>query len=203
VTPRRHRVRRPQVIVFTEGEATEVSYVDAIKRLQDTSAVRVDDRHGAPSFLVPLAIAEKQRLARLSRDDGTSEDEVLQVWCMFDRDQHPNVDALIRQATDAGVRVAFSHPCFELWLLVHFRQHGAPAAGVCAGLVDAVNTHIAGYRDRGKRVRLSDLVGHYAQAREQARRLGDQHERDGILRPTERDPSTSVWEFVDMLGIKY
>jgi hypothetical protein len=156
--PRRQRTRRREVIVFTEGEATEVSYVDAIKHLQSRFAVRVDDRHGDPGALVPLAIAHQRQLARLSREEGTPAEEAPQVWCMFDRDQHPGVDALIRQAIQAGVRVAFSHPCFELWLLLHFRVCGAPCGGVCASLVEAVSTQIAGYKKRGKRVVLADLA---------------------------------------------
>jgi hypothetical protein len=200
---RRPRVRRREVIVFTEGEATEVSYVDAIKRLQDQCVVRVDDRHGEPGALVRLAIAEARRLARIGRDEGAPGNEAPRVWCVFDRDQHPNVDALIRQAEDAGVSVAFSHPCFELWLLVHFRQYGAPAAGVCGGLVDEVDGRIAGYKARGKRVALTDVTGRYAHAKEQAERLAKQHERDGISIPTQRDPSTDVWRLVDELGITY
>jgi hypothetical protein len=113
---------------------------------------------------------------------------------VFDRDQHPNVDALIRQAEDAGVSVAFSHPCFELWLLVHFRQYGAPAAGVCGGLVDEVDGRIAGYKARGKRVALADVTGRYAHAKQQAERLAKQHERDGISVPTSatRAPTCGV-----------
>jgi hypothetical protein len=203
MTSRPPRVRRQQVIVFTEGEVTEVTYVDAIKRRQKDFAIRVDDRHGATGLLVPLAIAEKQRLSRLSRDEDTCGDEAPQIWCMFDRDQHLNVDGLIQQAADAGIRVAFSHPCFELWLLVHFRRFGAPSAGICGGLVDAVDKYIEGYKKNGKRVKITDVVGHYSDAREQARRLSGQHERDCIMLPTERDPSTDVWEFLDMLGITY
>jgi hypothetical protein len=200
---RRPRVRRREVIVFTEGEATEVSYVDAIKRLQDRCVVRVDDRHGEPGALVRLAIAEARRLARIGRDEGAPEDEAPRVWCVFDRDQHQNVDALIRQAEEAGVGVAFSHPCFELWLLVHFRQYGAPAAGVCGGLVDEVDSRIAGYKARGKRVALADVTGRYAHAKQQAERLAKQHERDGISIPTQRDPCTDVWRLVDDLGVTY
>lgn len=122
---------------------------------------------------------------------------------MFDRDQHPNVDDLIRRATDAGVHVAFSHPCFELWLLVHFRSYGAPCGGECKGLVDALDACIPGYKKRGKRVALANVEGRYQQARQQAARLRDQHERDGIALKTQRDPSTNIWELVDALGIEY
>jgi len=203
VTPRRPRARRREVIVFTEGEATEVSYVDAIKVLQHGFVVRVDDRHGDPETLVRLAVAEKRRRDRLARQEAAPPEETPLIWCMFDRDQHPKVDMLIRQAIDAGIGVAFSHPCFELWLLLHFRDHGAPEAGICAGLVDAVEAHIPGFRRRGKRVTLANLSDGYPSARDRARALVKRHERDGLVVPTQRDPSTSVGEFVEALGITY
>jgi hypothetical protein len=187
--------------VFTEGEATEVSYVDAIKRLQGDFVVRVDDRHGDPGELVRLAVAEVERQRRLGLEDQTPPEELPQVWCIFDRDQHQNVDALIEGAAAGGICVAFSHPCFELWLLLHFRTHGAPENGVCRGLVDAVESHIPGFRRRGKRVSVNDLQNRYTQARDRALRLDKQHRRDDVTLPTQRDPSTGVPDFVTALGI--
>jgi hypothetical protein len=200
---RRPRARRREVIVFTEGENTEVSYVDIVKRLQERFAIRVDDRHGHPGYLVPLAIAELRRLIRLDRAEGAPESERPQVWCFFDRDQHSDVDSLIQQAIAAGVAVAFSHPCFELWLCWHFADHGAPAGGACGGLVDRVEAHLPGYKARGKRVRLVDIEGRYAAALDRARDLGRRHERDGIDLPTKRDPSTGAHEFLEALKITY
>jgi hypothetical protein len=74
-TGRRSRAKRREVIVFTEGEITEVSYVDAIKRLQQTLVVRVDDRHGNPDKLVPLAIGVKRTKDDESRQEGLAEEE--------------------------------------------------------------------------------------------------------------------------------
>src|SRR5262249_55089330 len=114
-----------------------------------------------------------------------------------------DVDTLIRQAGEAGVRVAFSHPCFELWLLIHFRSYGAPSGGACAGLFDHVCTHIPAYRNRGKRIALADVAGRHREAHERALGLDRQHDRDGTMVPTQRDPSTGVWEFLESLGISY
>ena len=71
----RPRARRREVIVFTEGEATEVSYVDTIKRLQDRFVVRVDDRHGKPGTIVPLAIDVKRARDVQSRSEGLDPEE--------------------------------------------------------------------------------------------------------------------------------
>ncbi|HEY7222945.1 MAG TPA: RloB family protein [Micromonosporaceae bacterium] len=203
MTARRPRARRQEVVVFTEGMATEPSYIDAIKRMQTAFVVRVDDRHGTPGQLVPIAMAELERLTQESRHEGTTDAERPLVWCVVDRDQHENVDALIARATAAGVRVAFSHPCIELWLLLHFEWHGQQEAGSCRRVTRAVESHISGYRQRGKRVRLEDVSGRYAQARGHAQRLNEQHRRDKLEVPTQRDPSTNIWELADSLGISY
>lgn len=204
MTRRHPRHRRRLVRVFTEGDNTEPTYVDAIKRLQDRYAVKVDDRHGQPSELVTLAIAELKRLTAQHGDDGGPQDESPVVWCVFDRDDHPDVDVSVLRATKAGVKVAFSNPCFEVWLLWHFEAYGSPESGKCqrlAGLID--DRHIRGYVRRGKTLAQADIAGRLETATQRATVLDKQHERDGIHQPTQRTPSSNVWEFVTSLGINY
>jgi RloB-like protein len=205
VTPvvRRRHERRREIVILTEGEVTEVCYFDAIKRLQDRLVVRVDDRHGNPQTLIPLAIDIKRTRDRQSEDEDLPIDERAQVWCAFDRDEHIGIDSLMERADKAGVRVAFSHPCFELWLLLHFQAYGAPALGACGPVTAAVCATIKDYKRRGKRVSLNDLVGRYAQARERAVLLDRQHDRDGLSIPSQRDPSTGVFQLVDAMGVTY
>jgi len=44
------------------------------------------------------------------------------VWCVFDVDDHPRVADARQMAADNGIELAISNPCFELWLLLHFRD---------------------------------------------------------------------------------
>ena len=46
-----------------------------------------------------------------------------QVWCVFDRDDHPHFDEAIKMARDNGLDLAVSNPSMELWLLLHFRDN--------------------------------------------------------------------------------
>lgn len=178
---------------------TEPEYLDGIKRLHDSSVVRVDSRHGKPSEVVRWAIEFKKVQDRDARREGLPPEERPEVWCIFDRDEHPGVDQLIEMGRRAGVGIAFSHPCFEFWLLLHFLDHGAPAGGdgssICRRLVS--------YLSSGKHVDVVDLRGRYALARDRAQRLARQHDRDAAALPTQRDPSTNVWELVDRLGVTY
>lgn len=44
-------------------------------------------------------------------------------WLVFDKDSFPDFNQAIREATDAGFKVAWSNESFELWYLLHFRYH--------------------------------------------------------------------------------
>jgi len=44
-------------------------------------------------------------------------------WLVFDKDDFKDFNQAIREATDAGFKVAWSNESFELWYLLHFRYH--------------------------------------------------------------------------------
>lgn len=196
----RSRQRRREVYVYTEGEVSEPEYVDQLKRRQHAFTVKVSNEHGGPDRIVPLAIKFKQDSDRDAEREGLPPSERPVVWCVFDRDQHPDVDALIARAEVTGVRVSFSHPCFELWVLLHYAGCAAPMAGRCASAEARLRRH---HPARGKRVRLDDLTGRYDDACQRAQRIAAAHARDGNSIPSSRDPSTNVWELVEFLGAAY
>ncbi|MGH3664374.1 MAG: RloB family protein [Micromonosporaceae bacterium] len=195
----RRRTRRHEVYVFTEGEVTEPGYIDALKRRQSAFTVRVDDRHGNPAKLVRLAIEFKRVKDREAKQDRMPLEEWPDIWCVFDRDQHPDVDQWIEKARRSGVRVCFSHPCFEFWLLLHFEDHAPPTGGSCNRAQTLLRKHLP----PGKHVLLDRLEGRFEAARTRAKSVSKQHERDGNSLPTKQDPSTDVWKFVDRLGATY
>lgn len=197
---RRQRRQLREVYVFAEGEVTEPEYVDQLKRLQHSFVVRVSSEHGGPDKIVPLAIDHKARMDRDSEAEGRPVGQRPVVWCMFDRDRHPDVDGWIAKAGAAGVRVCFSHPCFEFWMLLHYEDCGAPMAGRCAEPVRRLRAHVP---DLGKRFSLHALSGRYRIARARADRIARRHGRDGVVRPAHCDPRTDVWMFVDFLGVDY
>jgi len=60
---------------------------------------------------------------RRKRDSFEEDDE---IWAVFDRDRHPRFDEAVQRCEDHGVGVARSDPCFELWLILHERDHDRP-----------------------------------------------------------------------------
>jgi hypothetical protein len=63
------------------------------------------------------------------RDEVVAGDRRVQLWALFDRDQHQDIPQAMRDARDGGVRVAFSHPSFDLWLLLHFTSTSGQQGG--------------------------------------------------------------------------
>ena len=44
----------------------------------------------------------------------------------FDVDEHPGISDAKQMARASGIKLAISNPCFELWLLLHFREQPGP-----------------------------------------------------------------------------
>jgi hypothetical protein len=207
--------RRRVLHLFVEGEVTEASYADRINDhlgRERRFHLKVSMAGGNPRGLVEAAIQMRtEELPRASdRRDPRRDPE---VWCLFDRDTHAEIDGAIGDAARNGVRVAFSHPGFELWLLLHFQQFETQLGGRCAELMRKLHRH-RGFRHFDKYVGEGEwaaLVGHSEDARKRALQLvrlcpsgccgPEEHPPHCI--PTNRDPSTDVWKLLDLLQLRY
>lgn len=68
------------------------------------------------------AIAHKDRASGSAADKYTEYDE---VWCVIDVEApkpHPRLEDALKEAKQGEVNVALANPCFELWLLLHFKD---------------------------------------------------------------------------------
>ena len=107
---------------MTEGRRTEVEYLAKwAAQFRDRLTVDFDPFHGAPISLVERAVTlAEQRRRSIRRGHGDARFD--EIWCVFDRDEHPYVSEAIALAGRHQIGVAFSNPCFELWLVLHARD---------------------------------------------------------------------------------
>ncbi len=191
--PRRQRqaTPRPELLVLVEGSRTEDGYLLPLRRaLRDSVLIHVDARGAAPLTLVQRAVQAKRESARdAARGRGRDYDG---VWCMFDRDEHPNLADALDLAFRAGVEVVMSNPCIELWFVLHFEDRTATidrreAQHRAAELLGCKKNLNAAATDR-----LYDL---FDTARQRATALDAKHAGDGS--PPRSNPSSDVWRLID------
>jgi hypothetical protein len=191
--PLRRRVatRKPRktFLILCEGERTEPEYLNALKRqpsVRDVAAVdlRVVTGHGrtAPRALVTMAVEARSR--------AVDEDaEIDQFWCVFDVEwpqNHPGLPAAIEEADRNKIRVAVSNPCFELWLILHLRDHSRwlDTAEACR-----LRQRLDG--SAGKGLDATKYMPLTADAVRRAAGLDERHQRDGTHFP-DTNPSSSM-----------
>jgi hypothetical protein len=122
------RLPRRTFLIFCEGERTEPEYFKALKLLpsvRDVAAVdlRVQTRDGGsvPRSLVSMAVSARRKAI-------DEEAEIDEFWCIFDVEwprNHPGLTEAVEEAARNEIQVAISNPCFELWLILHFRDYNA------------------------------------------------------------------------------
>lgn len=121
---RKQNTRSPKkrFIIFTEGKNTEPSYIAALVSLWDGTLVDLEivKAAGVPATIANAAIdrLKEIRTGRRKLPDRSFETGD-QVWAVFDKDAHPQFLQSVAQCRSAGVGLAYSNPCFELWMILH------------------------------------------------------------------------------------
>ena len=103
---------RDVFLIVCEGEKTEPNYFKSFPAANIEVAVIGTGR--TPESLVN----ETLKIIK----NGTKYRKFDQIWCVFDRDDHPleNFNSAIQLAERKGFRVAYSNEAFELWYLLHY-----------------------------------------------------------------------------------
>lgn len=205
--------RRRVVHVFTEGRVTEPTYIEIVRDravyADPATAVEVRIANATapgsqrkPVKLVEAAVRLMRQEAGEARRSRLGREFWPQVWCLFDRDQHEHIEAALKQAREGDVRVAFSHPCFEVWRLLHHK----PVTGTFGGVCDQASARLPFARNTRNTANIKVVLpeqiapGSFAEARKRALRMNAAH-GDHVPLP-QRDPYTDVFAFVeDGLGI--
>lgn len=152
---KRERARNKRYLIVCEGTKTEPYY---LQELLDDLRIRPQLVRVAPNDGVSPDRVVAHALALYEKDELTG-DAFDQVYCVFDRDRHTTFDAAVQRTKDLTATgkpfVAItSTPCFEVWLLLHFRYsdqpfHPAGRKSVGDQVVSALKT-MPGFAKYGK-----------------------------------------------------
>lgn len=116
--PPEHRIGNLVFYVVAEGEGTEYDYLNGLNRSYG-SVLRFLIKTPSPSVkrngLTPSRVVKEA--CRVADEPAIS-----QIWGLFDHDGRKDIDQVCLRQKPDRVRVALSHPSFELWLLLHFQE---------------------------------------------------------------------------------
>ena len=186
------RTPKERVLVVCEGAHTEPRYFAALRDRLRLNTLAVKATKGVdPRTLVNMASDEVRREER----NGERFDS---VYCVFDRDSHPQFDDASNMALDRGFRLARSWPCFEFWLLLHFVFTRAPYAqrgrdSPCDVCIRHLRQHLPDY-SKSDQTTFDDLWHLLETAIANGRRTAADAATTG-----EHNPSTEVCELVAQL----
>ena len=112
------RLRKPTIVIATEGEKTEPDYFAYLERKYpdiNLIVVPANDGHSQPRQVLDKILCKKQEFEKEGKKS-------YQYWIVFDHDARPrtHLESVMQDAIDNQISVADSNPCFEAWLIQHF-----------------------------------------------------------------------------------
>ncbi|MGB3414835.1 MAG: RloB family protein [Microbacteriaceae bacterium] len=129
----------------------------------------------------------EQRAARAQGDSGNVYDR---VWVVTDVDDYAKeIESLTVEAVRAGITLAVSNPCFEVWMIAHCRYSTQNYTSKSAQKLASELGLIASTQRKSPNIKM--LEGHFVEAEEHAHRLRKHHANLGSKFPND-NPSTGV-----------
>ena len=111
-----------RVLIVCEGSKTEPNYLREVCQMLRLSSASVEVIGSeCSSALISVVRYAQERFA--------SDRDIDEVYCVIDRDSHPTFDAAVSTCLShpsGRFRPICSFPCFEYWILLHFRYTRAP-----------------------------------------------------------------------------
>ncbi len=177
-----NRFAKRYVVIVCEGEKTEKNYFNDFRKDKRESKELFQVICGAEALgNDPLNIVKeaKDQQNKIVKEHKCKKEDVL-TWCVFDRDEHPNLDEAVDMAKANKIKIAFSNPCFELWYLLHFQDQ---TAHIERGKVASAlrRSHIPEYQKNLKGV-YELLRDKHEFAKERAENLRRQQEKDNKIK---------------------
>lgn len=140
-----------RVILFVEGENTEKSYFDLLKKTC-CKIIPVTKRGHGISSCVDFVNSSEQAWKTMPKAER---EKYSHRWLVFDADGHPDFDRAVRLAREKGFEIAFSNMCIEYWFMLHFVDHdGRPipllGSSHSAAQINRINDCIKSYNRTAK-----------------------------------------------------
>lgn len=179
-------------LVVTDIEATERCYFTG---LHDSLPENIKKK-----LVIKVIETKTQNLIQKCLEMTAYEAQYRIPWIVFDRDQVPNFDQIIKEAEKMGINVGWSNPCFEIWMFAYFgNMHAIQESWTCCSrfgeLYKAKTGQDYSKADEDMYKRLCEY-GNEDNALQIAAQKYAQCLRKDITIPSQMCPATTVYELV-------
>jgi len=132
----------PVIVVVCDDAKTAVAYFELLKRSVKKKLTLTVVRNPCDRATAADVIAEaKRHQEQLQQPQSHDSSDQSSVWALIDLEQAPERRQLAKEAKEAGekagILVATSDPCYEVWTLLHILDTGEAFAD-CSAVVRRV-----------------------------------------------------------------
>ncbi|EKJ5635316.1 RloB domain-containing protein [Campylobacter coli] len=198
--PRDRKIRKNEyeaILIVCEGEKTEINYLKQLKnffRLNNITIDIISSKNSNPLQVVKFA-KKKNDLFNYN-----------EVYCVFDKDTHANftkaqeecekyIKNYIKEDKNFKFEAIISNPCFEFWILLHFRYttKSFDANSPCSELI---NNNLRTYiKDYTKNYNFANIIKQNLNTA-----ISNANE---VNKEAENNNYTSSYTFMDKLALKF
>lgn len=195
------RTRVPDLgyyFIVTDTKETEKNYFYG---LWDSLPKKLQER-----IVIKVSKAKTKDLVKSCKEQAALEPQYRQPWIVFDRDRVVNFDEIIAQAQKEEVNVGWFNPCIEIWFDAYFgKMHSYNDSVMCCrkfGETYEQKTRQEYHKDNQRIYAILNRFGNEDQAIQIADNRLRGYLRDGIKKPSEMCPGTTVYRLVDEIKEK-
>ncbi len=185
-------------LVITNTDATERCFFEGLRDSLPNDIKR--------KLVIKVSKAGTQDMIQTCQTLTAHDPQFRIPWIVFDYDEDPNFDEIIRKAENADIHVGWSNPCFEIWMYAYFGEMPAKHdSRTCCKCFEDIFKKRTGQKyskaDNHLYCRLIEN-GNEEKALTIARQRYDQFVKDGNKRPSEMCPCTTVHKLVGEIRSK-
>ena len=194
---RRAPTREPYdvVLIVCEGKKTEPLYLNRLRILHRLSSANIQVLSADGTDPINIVAFTERQLQRGIYD---------KAFCVFDRNGHANYDSALQRISASAdgkkgkLEAITSWPCFEVWLLLHFRYSAAAFQrsgrhSSCDKVIRELKAYLPLY-EKGSQSIYDELLPRQADAMRHADRL----EKENLI-TNSSNPSTRLHYLVSYL----
>lgn len=182
-----------RILIVCEDDKSSPNYFWALIRSYRLSAVVVGSSH----FSQPIQVVNRAIHLRMQTKQSTQETPFDETWCVIDGDYGHKIANARSRAHAEGIKPAVSTPCFEYWVLLHFKltsNTGADGKAVTRSLARHIPDYNKGKCDFGNVVENVAKASKYA---EQCRNQG----LVAFPNPEDHNPCSELYKLMKSLNL--